>query len=287
MVPLKYQLNTGDTVEIITSVHQRPSKDWLKFVKTGRARAKIRHYVLAEERERSIEIGRESVDRELKKWKIDLNRVEKEGEILKLANELSFKTEADFYAAIGYGRVSPKIVVTKLVPAQEREKAKSVVSPEVIVPTKRADRKSGVKVQGLLDVMVNFARCCNPLPGDSIRGYVTRGRGVTVHKDDCENLKLADRKRIVDVSWDEGQPVTRTVGLTVEAENRTGLLAAISGVFSSNDSDIIQANVKTVNDAQALGVFQISVRNLEHLTRIINALRGLKGVTRVERMGKA
>ncbi|MGC8907876.1 MAG: RelA/SpoT family protein [Desulfomonilaceae bacterium] len=286
MVPLKYQLNTGDTVEIITSVHQRPSKDWLKFVKTGRARAKIRHYVLAEERERSIEIGRESVDRELKKWKIDLNRAEKEGEILKLANELSFKTEVDFYAAIGYGRVSPKIVVTKLVPAHEREKAKSVASPEVIVPRKRADRKSGVKVQGLLDVMVNFARCCNPLPGDAIRGYVTRGRGVTVHKEDCENLKLADRKRIVDVSWDDEQPVTRTVGLTVEAENRTGLLAAISGVFSSNDSDIMQANVKTVNDTRALGVFQISVRNLEHLTRIINALRGLKGVTRVERMGK-
>ncbi len=286
MVPLKYQLNTGDTVEIITSVHQRPSKDWLKFVKTGRARAKIRHYVLAEERERSIEIGRESVDRELKKWKIDLNRAEKEGEILKLANELSFKTEVDFYAAIGYGRVSPKIVVTKLVPAHEREKAKSVASPEVIVPRKRAERKSGVKVQGLLDVMVNFARCCNPLPGDAIRGYVTRGRGVTVHKEDCENLKLADRKRVVDVSWDDEQPVTRAVGLTVEAENRTGLLAAISGVFSSNDSDIMQANVKTVNDTRALGVFQISVRNLEHLTRIINALRGLKGVTRVERMGK-
>lgn len=286
MVPLKYQLNTGDTVEIITSLHQRPSKDWLKFVKTGRARAKIRHYVLAEERDRAIEIGRESVDRELKKWKIDLNKVEKESEILKLANELSFKTEIDFYAAIGYGRVSPKIAVTKLVPAHEREKAKSAVSEEVLVPRKLADRKSGVRVQGLLDVMVNFARCCNPLPGDSIRGYVTRGRGVTIHKEDCDNLKVADRKRVVDVSWDEHQQVIRTVGLTVEAENRTGLLAAISGVFSSNDSDIMQATVKTVNDTRALGVFQISVRNVEHLTRVINALRSLKGVSRVERMGK-
>lgn len=285
MVPLKYQLNTGDTVEIITSVHQRPSKDWLKFVKTGRARAKIRHYVLAEERERAIEIGKDSVDRELKKWKIELNKVEKEGEILKLAADLSFKTESDFYAAVGYGRVSPKIVVTKLVPAHEREKGKATVSEEVLAPRKRGDRKSGVKVQGLLDVMVNFARCCNPLPGDPIRGYVTRGRGVTVHKDGCENLKFAERKRIVDVSWDEEQQVTRTVGLTVEAENRTGLLAAISGVFSSNDSDIMQANVKTVNDTRALGVFQISVRNLDHLTRIINALRGLKGVSRVERIG--
>ncbi len=286
MVPLKYQLNTGDTVEIITSIHQRPSKDWLKFVKTGRARAKIRHYVLAEERERSIEIGRDSVDRELKKWKIDLTRAEKDSEILKLANELSFKTENDFYAAIGYGRLSPKIVVTKLVPASEREKGKAIVSEEVLAPRKRGDGKSGVKVQGLQDVMVNFARCCNPLPGDPIRGYVTRGRGVTVHKEDCDNLKVAERKRLVDVSWDEEQPLKRTVGITVEAENRTGLLAAISGVFSSNDSDIMQANVKTVNDTRALGVFQISVRNLEHLTRIINALRSLKGVSRVERTGK-
>jgi GTP diphosphokinase / guanosine-3',5'-bis(diphosphate) 3'-diphosphatase len=285
MVPLKYQLNTGDTVEIVTSVHQRPSKDWLKYVKTGRARTKIRHYVLTEERERAVEIGRDSVDRELKKWKIDLNRAEKDHDIIKIANEFSFKAETDLYAAIGYGRVSPRVIITKLVPAHEREKAKAVLPQEIPVHRKRTDERSGVRVQGLLDVMVNFARCCDPLPGDAIRGYVTRGRGVTVHKEDCENLQIADRKRVVDVSWDERHTVSRIVGLALEAENKTGLLASISGVFSSNDSDIMQANVKTVDDLHAAGTFQISVRNLDHLTRIMNALRNIKGVIKVERLG--
>ena len=130
MVPLRYELANGDTVEIVTSVRQNPSKDWLKFVKTGRARTKIRHYVLAEERERSVEIGRESVDRELKKWHLDVGRAEKDGEILKIAVDYSFKTESDFYAAVGYGRISPKIVVTKLIPPQERDKARAGVSEE-------------------------------------------------------------------------------------------------------------------------------------------------------------
>lgn len=285
MVPLKHLLSTGDTVEIVTSVHQKPSKDWLKYVKTGRARAKIRHYVLAEERDRALEIGRDSVDRELKKWRIDLNRAERDGELLKIAHEFSFKTEPDLYAAIGYGRVSPRVVITRLVPPQEREKAKVSVSEEKLVRKQRSRTKSGVLVQGLTDVMVNFAKCCNPLPGDPVRGFITRGRGVTVHKNDCNNLETSDLKRVVEVTWDENQNVSRVVRLLVEAENRTGLLAAISGVFSSNDSDIVQANIKTLDELKAEGTFMISVRSLEHLNHIVNGLKTIKGVERVERVG--
>jgi len=286
MVPLKYELQTGDTLEIVTSAHQKPSKDWLKFVKTGRARTKIRHYVLAEERERSIAIGREAADRELKKWRLDLNRAEKEGEILRLAREYGFKSEDDLYASVGYGRLSPKIVVTKLVPAQEREKAKAALTEERPVKPSRSRAKSGVRIQGLIDVMVNFAKCCSPLPGDPIRGFITRGRGVTIHKSDCANLVTAsDSNRIVDASWDEDQSLSRFVKLAVDAENRTGMLAKISGVFSSNDSDIIQCNMATRDDESAYGVFMVTVRNLEHLTRILSALRTVKGVHRVERIG--
>jgi GTP diphosphokinase / guanosine-3',5'-bis(diphosphate) 3'-diphosphatase len=285
MVSLKYHLVTGDTVEIVTSLHQRPSKDWLKHVKTGRAKAKIRHYVMAEERERSIEIGRESVERELKKWRLDLNRVEREGEILNIAQEFSFKTEIDIYAAIGYGRISPKVIITKLVPPQEREKAKAALAEEKPVKKVPGHTKSGVKVQGLSDVLVNFAKCCNPLPGDAISGFITRGRGVTIHKEDCENLKATDRKRIVEVSWDEDQKLSRIVRLSVETENRTGMLAAISGIFTSNDSDIVQATVKTVDELRAQGTFMVSVRNLDHLNRIMNALKNIKGVEKVERLG--
>jgi len=285
MVPLKHQLRTGDTVEIVTSAHQKPSKDWLKYVKTGRARTKIRHFVLAVERERSIEIGRDSLDRELKKWRPDLSRVEKEGELLKIAQEFSFKTEIDLLAAIGYGRISAKQMITRLVPPQEREKAKAEVSGQVIVRKGRAKTQSGVRVQGLADIMVNFAKCCNPLPGDIIRGYITRGRGVTVHKSDCTNVQAMDYKRLVDVTWDEEQPLNWIVKLSIQSENKLGMLSTISGVFSSNNSDIIQANVTTLNDIRAQGIFTVSVRDVDHLTRIMNALRNLKGVEKVERLG--
>lgn len=285
MVSLKYELQNGDTVEIVTSVHQKPSKDWLKHVKTGRARTKIRHFVLAEERERAIEIGRDGAERELRRWHMELGQAEREGNILSIAKDYGFKTEVDLYAAIGYGRLSPKIIVTKLVPAQEREKAKASLSEEKVVKRGRKEAKSGVKVQGLSDVMVNFAKCCNPLPGDPIRGFITRGRGVTIHKADCQNLLTADTKRVVDADWDEDQSLRRMVKLAVYSENKSGMLATISGVFSSNDSDIVQANVTTQDEQFAQGIFLVYVRNLEHLKRITSALMNVKGVEKVERLG--
>jgi len=285
MVQLKYQLQTGDSVEIVTSVHQKPSKDWLKYVRTGRARTKIRHYVLTEERDRSIEVGKDSTERELRKWRIDLSRAEKDGDILKVAQDYGFKSEDDLYAAIGYGRVSPKAVITKLVPPQEREKAKAELAEERPIKRQRGSAKSGVRVQGLLDVLVNFAKCCNPLPGDPIRGYISWGRGVTIHKADCVNLRVIDSRRIVDVSWDEDQPLTRVVRLAVLARNRMGLLATISGVFTSNDSDIVQANMKIINEHEAEGTFMVSVKNLDHLNRVMNALKNVRGIEKVERLG--
>jgi GTP pyrophosphokinase len=230
-------------------------------------------------------MGRDSADRELRKWRIDLNRAEKDGAILEIAGEFSFRTEEDLYAAIGYGRISPKVVITKLVPPQEREKAKAALAEEKHVRKEHGATKSGVRVQGLADVMVNFAKCCNPLPGDSIVGFITRGRGVTIHKEDCTNLHAIDLKRIVEVSWDEDQSLSRIVRLGILTENRTGMLATISGVFSSNDADIVQANVRALNQNEAQMFFMVSVRNLEHLTRIMNALKTIKGVEKVERLG--
>jgi GTP pyrophosphokinase len=285
MVSLKYELSTGDTVEIITSAHQKPSKDWLKHVKTGRARTKIRHYLMAQEREKALEIGRESVERELRRWKIDLNRAEKDGEILKISQEFNFKTEAELYVTIGHGRQSPKAIVTRLVPISEREEHKSLNFEEKLKTPKAFRGKSGVKVQGLSELLVNFAKCCNPLPGDSIQGFITRGRGVTIHKSDCSNLPEADPKRIVEASWDNEQALERTVRIALLSENKPGMLAAISGVFTSNDSNIIQASVNSVNKTNARSVFMIGVKNVEHLTRIINALKKVKGVQQVDRLG--
>ncbi|MFH0825653.1 MAG: bifunctional (p)ppGpp synthetase/guanosine-3',5'-bis(diphosphate) 3'-pyrophosphohydrolase [Pseudomonadota bacterium] len=285
MVPLKYELQTGDTVEIVTSPHQKPGKDWLKIVKTARAKTKIRQYVLAEERDRAIEMGRDTTERELKKWRIDLVRAEKEGEVLQLAKEHSFRNETDLYAAIGYGRVSPKMLITKLVPPQEREKAKADLKLEKGFKKQPSADKSGIRVQGLMDVMVKFAKCCNPLPGDSIKGIITKGRGVSVHAANCLNIAaVVDTRRVVDVSWDEEQPQPRTVKLSVHAKNQVGLLAIIGGVFSSNNSDIVKAQMEAVNDELAQGTFIITVNNLEHLNRIIHGLKNVKLVEKVERM---
>lgn len=285
MVPLKYQLQTGDTVEIVTSAHQKPSKDWLKYVKTGRAKTKIRHYVLSEERERSIQFGRESADRELRKWHIEIAVAERSGDLLSVAKDYGFKTEADLYAAIGYGRVSPKVIVTKLVPAHEREKAKAALSEEKHILSDRTKAKSGVRVEQLSDVMVNFAKCCHPLPGDEIKGFITRGRGVTIHKSDCVNLLTADSERVLHATWDEEQQLRRLVKLGVESQNRMGMLATISGVFSSNDADIAQAKISTMDNEIAYGTFVVYVRNLDHLTRLMTSLRSVRGVLKVERLG--
>ncbi|MGC8657539.1 MAG: RelA/SpoT family protein [Desulfomonilaceae bacterium] len=285
MVSLKYELATGDTVEIITSAHQRPGKDWLKHVKTGRARTKIRHFLMSQEREKAIEVGRDSVDRELKRWKLDLSRLEKEGAIVKIAQDFNFKTEVELYATIGHGRQSAKAIVTKLVPLGEREQQKILSFEEKLKTPRRPTGKSGVKVQGLTDMLVHFAKCCNPLPGDPIQGFITRGRGVTIHKLDCANLPNSDPKRLVDASWDDEQSLVRTVKIGLVSENKPGMLAAISGVFTSNDSNIIQANVNSFGEHSAKGVFLVGVRNVEHLNRIMNALKKVKGVREVERMG--
>ncbi|MGD9818921.1 MAG: bifunctional (p)ppGpp synthetase/guanosine-3',5'-bis(diphosphate) 3'-pyrophosphohydrolase [Desulfomonilaceae bacterium] len=287
MVSLKYELVTGDTVEIVTSVHQRPSKDWLKHVKTGRARTKIRHYIMAQEKEKAIEMGRDSVERELKKWRLDISRLEKDGELLRIAQEFNFKSESELYASIGYGRQSAKVLVTRLIPLHEREKVKIEHSEERQHKDSHGTSKSGVRVQGLADVMVHFAKCCNPLPGDSIRGFITRGRGVTIHKNDCVNLNDTDEKRIVDATWDEKQAHDRMVKLVVHSVNRPGMLATISGVFTSNDSDIIQANVNVINDKEAKGFFLVKVRDVDHLGRIMHSLKRVKGVENVERLGMA
>ncbi len=286
MVSLKYELVTGDTVEIVTSVHQRPSKDWLKHVKTGRARTKIRHYIMAQEKEKAIEMGRDSVERELKKWRLDVSRLEKDGELLRIAQEFNFRTETELYASIGYGRQSAKVLVTRLIPLHEREKVK-IEHFEEKQHKAPVISKSGVRVQGLSDVMVHFAKCCNPLPGDPIRGFVTRGRGVTIHKSDCANLDETDDKRIVDASWDEKQAHDRMVKLVVHSLNRPGMLATISSVFTSNDSDIIQANVNVINDREAKGFFLVKVRDVEHLNRIMHSLQRVKGIENVERLGMA
>jgi GTP pyrophosphokinase len=186
-VPLKYELKTGDIIEVVTSPHHTPSKDWLKLVKSSRARNKIRAWIKTEERMRSITLGREIVDKEFRRYSLNYAKLLKSGEIRKVAVEFGFVGEDDLMASVGYGKLSSTQIVGKLIPTEKLEEHKERKENRISKVIDKLTRKSSsaIQISGVEDVMVRFGKCCNPVPGDDIVGFITRGRGVTVHTSDC------------------------------------------------------------------------------------------------------
>ena len=234
---MRQKLKNGDTVEILTNPKQKPSKDWLSFVKTSRARNKIRTVIRAEQRRRSKEIGRE-LEKDCKRHKINLNRKWRAGDVGKAAEELGFKNTDELLVALGYGKVSSTRVIEQFLTPEQREEAKAAIEdtrPSRIAqvlkrPGKKA--KSGILVEGMDDVMVRFAKCCNPIPGDRLIGVITRGRGITVHADGCRRVRDADPDRRIEVNWSADQALVHTVGVRVRCDDRPGLLANVTSVLS-------------------------------------------------------
>jgi GTP pyrophosphokinase len=288
LVPLRYKLKNGDTVEILTSPHSHPSKDWLTFVKTSRATARIRQFIRQAEHRRSIEIGREVAEREFRRFGVTLGKVQKGGELEKAANVLGYRIADDLLAAIGYGKVAPADVLRQLVPAEKLAEA----HPAEPQPTSRITeifRKmarrptGGVRISGIEDVLVRFGRCCNPVPGDVIVGFITRGRGVTVHTARCEKGLAMDPLRRVDVSWDVKGDLKRLVSVRVVSDDRPGMLAKVSQIFSEAGVNIAQADVRAGTERAVLS-FEVSVQDLKQLTAVIRSLEKLEGVHSVERV---
>ncbi len=286
IVPLRYQLQNGDTVEIITTASQRPSKDWLKFVKTSRAKQRIRAYVKAQESARSVEVGRELLERDLARHQLDLVKLRKDGTLARLATELEQGDEARLLAAVGYGRVSTQQVLAKLLPAEEverrREKAEGAFQRLMRLIGREA--KSGVRVSGIEDVLVRYGKCCSPLPGERITGFITRGRGVTVHAAECPKVLEADPQRRVEVQWENGKGTPRPVKLEVTCVDRPGLLAAMSKAISAAGINIAGARVSSAGDSKAQNTFELMVSSLDDLTRVMRSLSRVRGVLRVERV---
>ncbi|MEC9465094.1 MAG: bifunctional (p)ppGpp synthetase/guanosine-3',5'-bis(diphosphate) 3'-pyrophosphohydrolase [Myxococcota bacterium] len=272
MVPLRYELKNGDMVEIITHPQQRPSKDWLKFVASSRARQKIRTLIRADERERSRELGRDLLERELKRNGYSLNKLIKGGDLDRLIQRGKFKDQAALFVALGYGNVTPVQIIEKLDPK---------VEPKVPEPTplsrifKKAARSStsGVVVQGIDDVLVRFAKCCNPLPGDPILGFVTRGRGITVHLASCSRAIDMDPDRRMEVEWDDHPSIARPVTVRITTEDRPGLLAEISQVFTDNKVNISQANCRVIGEDRAVNTFEVMIRDKDQLRRVLGKIR--------------
>ncbi|MBI2985716.1 MAG: bifunctional (p)ppGpp synthetase/guanosine-3',5'-bis(diphosphate) 3'-pyrophosphohydrolase [Deltaproteobacteria bacterium] len=286
LVPLKYLLRSGDTVEIITTHQQTPSRDWLKLVKTARAKSKIRNWIKSQQRERSVVLGRQILDSDLSRYKLDYATLRRQGRIDSIARELGMKDEETLLASIGYGKVTPRQVLTKLVPLEKLEPIRK--QPEGTLErlfrlVSGQKRDLGIKVQGVEDVLVRFARCCHPLPGENIIGFITRGRGVTVHVSNCTTVLESDPHRKVEVSWQDNGQTPRPIKIEVSCVDRPGLLAAISAAITGADVNIARAQVRTFPDQKALNTFEVMITNSEQLQRVLRNISRVKGVYKAMR----
>jgi guanosine-3',5'-bis(diphosphate) 3'-pyrophosphohydrolase len=285
LVPLRYQLKNGDIVEIITSNKQHPSKDWLDFVKTPRAKTKIRHWVKDQERDESIELGKDILERALAKFNIRFPNILKSEQMLSVSKDLSLNSVEDLFANIGYGKLSANQIVGRLKPkvGMDEEKPLGIVD-KVVSRMKRKKSPHGIKVTGLEDILVRFANCCHPLPGEQVIGYITHGRGVTVHKQDCRHVADADPDRLVDIMWDPSKEDVYLSRLKITTVDRKGTLADISGIIAQKNANIVQADVKTTTDKKGICLFSMEVEDYKQLQDIIGAIKKLKDVLFVERI---
>jgi GTP pyrophosphokinase len=292
MVPLRTRLQNGDIVEIVTQSGHKPSRDWLSFVATSRARSKIRHVLQNEERTRSVELGKRLFDKEARKFGLNPGTLLESPELAKFASEYGAKNADELLAHIGYGKISPRTVMQKAVPAgQLKEKApeSSVVSAvkRVLMPGSGADK---IKVRGTDDILVFRAKCCNPIRGERIVGYITRGKGVSVHAGSCPNVVnlMFDPERRIDVEWDNAgaDQAPYTVRLTMQVEDRKGMLAEISAKVSDINTNITNMEARTGDDQQARIDMTVQIKDVKHLDKVIKSIKGVQGVLGVERTAR-
>ncbi len=288
IVPLRYQLRNGDTIDILASNTQKPSKDWLKFVVTSRAKARIRQFLRVEQRERHWKIGRDLLAKALREQNHSLPSAERDDLLTKAAERLRAGTADDLLVMIGYGKIGPEQAAQAVYPARAETAAAiaALQTPDPGAPVKRLGRKSvgGVRVQGESDIVVRFAKCCSPVTGDSIVAFISRGRGVIVHTRDCSKALDLDPARRVEVSWDEGTHTARPVTLEVISDDKPGILAAISKNFTEHGVNITQAKCKTTDDRRGINTFQIMVGHVDQLRTVTNAIKSIDGVLSVSRV---
>jgi len=293
MVPLRTRLQNGDIVAITTQSGHKPSRDWLTFVVTSRARSKIKHVLQGEERSRSIELGRRLFEKEARRFDLNPKTVLESEELAKFATEYGAQKPDELLAHIGYGKLSARTVLQKSVPGgqlKERPADSGVVSvvKRVLRPGAASDK---IKVRGTDDIMVFRAKCCNPIRGEKIVGYITRGKGVSVHAATCPNVLnlMFDPERRIDVEWDTttSDQAPYTVRLTMQVEDRKGMLAEISAKVSDINTNITNMEARTGDDQQARIDMTVEISDVKHLERVIKSIKGVQGVLGVERTARA
>ena len=293
LVALESQLNNGDTVEIFTSKAQdaAPSRDWLQFVKSARARNKIRHWFSKERREAAAETGKASIARSMRKQNLPLQRLATADALLSVAHDLRYTDLTALYTAVGEGHVSAQSVVTKLVKSAggiagaQEDLAETTLLTRAPKPPPAGD--SGVVVEGAADVWARLSKCCTPVPGDSITGFVTRGNGVSVHRADCVNLRHlveSEPERLVNVHWSPREGSLFLVAIQTEALDRTGLLSDVTRAISDQHVNILSASVTTTRDRVAVSRFTFEMGDPKHLGHVLRAVRSVDGVYDVYRI---
>jgi guanosine-3',5'-bis(diphosphate) 3'-pyrophosphohydrolase len=286
IVPLQYELKTGDTVEISTSKKGHPSKDWLNFVQTVKARSRIRQWIKTQEKERSITLGREMCEKAFRKYRLNFNTLLKSEEMDKVVEHFGFKHVDDLIASVGYGKITPLQIVRKVEPKpEETEDSKSFLD-KIISRVRKKKPKTGVTVKGVDDILLRFGKCCQPVPGDSIIGYITRGYGVTVHRTNCVNAMKMSPDRQIDVEWSVDIADTYPVKILVRSYDRVGLLADITANISKNGANILSANTETRESKIVDSLFTIAVENTDHLNRVLSAIRKVKYIQDVRRIDR-
>ena len=287
MAPVRTRLKNGDIVEVATANDHKPSRDWLNFVVTSRARNKIKHFIHAEEKVRATELGRKLFEKEVRQHRLDLKKLLAAGTLGKAAAEFGVQKSDDLFAALGYGKVAARQVLAKLVPQDQLRKkpAERAISSVVRRVLQPGDDK--IAVRGFDDLMVFRARCCNPIRGDQIVGYITRGKGVSVHAAHCPNVLnlLYDPERRIDVAWDKnGDSASYTVRLTVQVEDRRGLLADVTSKIAGVKINIKDVEATTSENRRGRINLTIEIADLKHLQAAIRSVRKVQGVLDVERM---
>ncbi len=283
--PLRTELKNGDIVEIVTAPNHHPSQDWLSIARTPRARAKIRQWLNVDRRNRSVELGKTVCDREFRRFRFSLKpHIQEQGRLRELLQGLGCASLDDFYAAVGYGKLAPRVLLEKLDPGA---RARDVQEGGIAQAVKKALGISGKKVtvRGLDDALIALARCCNPIRGEPIVGYITRGRGVTVHSERCPNLEklLYDPERRIEVAWESADDSRFEVRITVLSEDRPGMLAKITSVIADLRSNIKNVEARTFEDRRGEITLVLDIQDLNHLHKILEKVKGIEGVYHVER----
>lgn len=281
IVPLRYRLQNGDTVEIITSHGHVPSRDWLKFVRTQRAKARIKQWLMIEERKKGIALGEEMLEKALRRNKLSKS-LSKSDDVLEVARSFRIKTHEDLFVAIAYGRLSVHKIINKLLPEDEKMEEEKILSGS----DRKSDEGKGIRVEGIDNIMFHRSKCCSPLPGEKVAGFVTRGRGVSIHKIDCPTLdtNTIDMDRLLEVEWTSDGDAAYAVKAQVLTVDKRGLLAELSAVLSTLNININQLDASSTHEAKALFKFTLEIRDKSQLDEVMSKFSKIKGVLEVKRI---